>query len=160
MVKSPSALQERRVRSLGREDPLEEGLATRSSVLAWSIPWTEEPGGLQSTGSQGAGPDRATHDSKNKRADSSSGQEGAASSRTKVHPPVPATTDRAAVGKVLTVGKRGRAKPREKRDATRTSEPAGKAEPRRAAEETTPPLRPQRGAAGPVLERQHRWAPD
>ena len=160
MVKSPPALQERRVRSLGREDPLEEGLATRSSVLAWSIPWTEEPGGLQSTGSQGAGPDRATHDSKNKRADSSSGQEGAASSRTKVHPPVPATTDRAAVGKGLTVGKRGRGKPREKRDATRTSEPAGKAEPRRAAEETPPPLRPQRGVAGPVLEGRHRWAPD
>ena len=40
------------VRSLGREDPLEEGVATHSSVPAWEIPWTEEPGGLQSMGSQ------------------------------------------------------------------------------------------------------------
>ena len=40
------------VRSLGREDPLEEGMATHSSILAWRIPWTEEPGGLQSIGSQ------------------------------------------------------------------------------------------------------------
>ena len=39
------------VRSLGREDLLEEGMATHSSILAWRIPWTEEPGGLQSTGS-------------------------------------------------------------------------------------------------------------
>ena len=38
------------VRSLGGEDPLEEGMATHSSILAWRIPWTEEPGGLQSTG--------------------------------------------------------------------------------------------------------------
>ena len=45
-------LQETRVRSLGREDPLEEGMATHSSILAWRIPWTEEPGGLQSMGSQ------------------------------------------------------------------------------------------------------------
>ena len=41
------------VRSLGREDPLEKGMATHSSVLAWRIPWTEEPGGLQSIGWQG-----------------------------------------------------------------------------------------------------------
>ena len=40
------------VGSLGREDPLEEEIVTHSSVLAWEIPWTEEPGGLQSTGSQ------------------------------------------------------------------------------------------------------------
>ena len=40
------------VQSLGWEDPLEEGMATRSSILAWEIPWTEEPGRLQSTGSQ------------------------------------------------------------------------------------------------------------
>ena len=40
------------VRSLGREDPLEEGMATHSSILAWRVPWTEEPGRLQSTGSQ------------------------------------------------------------------------------------------------------------
>ena len=40
------------VQSLGWEDPLEEGIATHSSILAWRIPWTEEPGGLQSMGSQ------------------------------------------------------------------------------------------------------------
>ena len=39
-----------RIRSLGQEDPLEEGMATQSSILAWRIPWTEEPGGLQSIG--------------------------------------------------------------------------------------------------------------
>ena len=44
--------QETWVRSLGWEDPLEESMATHSSILAWRIPWTEEPGGLQSTGSQ------------------------------------------------------------------------------------------------------------
>ena len=43
------------VRSLGQEDPLEEGMATHSSVLAWRIPWTEEPGGLRSTGLQKTG---------------------------------------------------------------------------------------------------------
>ena len=45
-------LQEMWVRSLGQEDPLEEEMATQSSILAWRIQWTEEPGGLQSTGSQ------------------------------------------------------------------------------------------------------------
>ena len=45
------------VQSLGREDPLEEGMAAHSSVLAWAIPWTEEPGGLQSMGSQRVGHD-------------------------------------------------------------------------------------------------------
>ena len=45
--------QETRVRSLGGEDPLEEGVETHSSVLTWRIPWTEEPGGLQSMGLQG-----------------------------------------------------------------------------------------------------------
>ena len=44
-----------RVRSLGREDPLEKEMATLSSFLAWEIPWTEEPGGLQSMGSQRVG---------------------------------------------------------------------------------------------------------
>ena len=44
--------EEMQLRSLGWEDPLEEGMATRSSVLAWRIPWTEEPGGRWSTGSQ------------------------------------------------------------------------------------------------------------
>ena len=43
---------ETQVRSLGREDPLEKEMATHSDILAWRIPWTEEPGGLQSTGSQ------------------------------------------------------------------------------------------------------------
>ena len=47
--------QETRIRSLDQEDPLEEGMATHYSTLAWRIPWTEEPGGLQSTGSQRVG---------------------------------------------------------------------------------------------------------
>ena len=51
--------QETGVQSLGREDPLEEGMATRSIVLAWRGPWTEEPGGLQSTGPQRVGRDGA-----------------------------------------------------------------------------------------------------
>ena len=45
------------VRSLGQEDPLEEDTTTHSSTLAWRMPWTEEPGGLQSTGSQRVGHD-------------------------------------------------------------------------------------------------------
>ena len=45
-------MQETRVQSLGREDPLEKEMATHSSILAWKIPWTEEPGRLQSVGSQ------------------------------------------------------------------------------------------------------------
>ena len=52
MVKSLPAMQETRVPSLGWEDPLEEEMATRSSVLAWKIAWTEEPGGLPSMESQ------------------------------------------------------------------------------------------------------------
>ena len=55
MVKNLPAMQETQVRSLGWEDPLEEGMATHSSILAWRIPWTEEPGGLQSMGSQRLG---------------------------------------------------------------------------------------------------------
>ena len=51
-VKNLPAMQETPVRSLGREDPLEKGMATHSSILAWRIPWTEEPGGLQSMGLQ------------------------------------------------------------------------------------------------------------
>ena len=51
------AMQETWVLSLGQEDPLEKEMATHSSILAWRIPWTEEPGGLQSTGSQ-----RVKHD--------------------------------------------------------------------------------------------------
>ena len=50
MVKNLPAVQEMWVRSLDWEDPLEEGMATHSSILAWKIPWTEEPGGLQSWG--------------------------------------------------------------------------------------------------------------
>ena len=57
MVKNPPAVQETRVRSLGQEDLLEKGMATHSSTLAWRIPWTEEPGGLQPRGSQRAGHD-------------------------------------------------------------------------------------------------------
>ena len=52
MVKSLPAMQETRVRSLGWKDPLEKEMATHSNILAWKIPWTEEPGGLQSMGSQ------------------------------------------------------------------------------------------------------------
>ena len=52
MVKKPSAMQETWDESLGQEDPLEKGMATYSSILAWRIPWTEEPGGLQSLMSQ------------------------------------------------------------------------------------------------------------
>ena len=55
MVKNPPAVHETQVQSLGREDPLEAGIATHSSVLAWRIPWIEEPGGLQSMGSQRVG---------------------------------------------------------------------------------------------------------
>ena len=47
-VKNPPAMQEMQVQSLGWEDPLEEGMATHSSMLAWKIPWREEPGRLQS----------------------------------------------------------------------------------------------------------------
>ena len=49
------AMQETWVRSLGQEDPLKKEMATHSSVLAWKIPWMEEPGGLQSMGSQRVG---------------------------------------------------------------------------------------------------------
>ena len=56
-VKHLPVVQETQVRSLGQEDPLEKEMATHSSILAWRIPWTEEPGGLQSTGLQ-----RVRHD--------------------------------------------------------------------------------------------------
>ena len=56
-LKHLPALRETWVQFLGREDPLEKELATHSSVLAWRIPWTKEPGGLQSTGSQRVGHD-------------------------------------------------------------------------------------------------------
>ena len=57
MAKTPLAMQETWVQSLGQEDPLEKEMATHSSILAWRIPWTEEPGELQSIGSQ-----RVRHD--------------------------------------------------------------------------------------------------
>ena len=57
MVKNPPAMQETWVQSLGREDPLEKGMAVHSSIPAWRIPWTEDPGGLQSMASK-----RVRHD--------------------------------------------------------------------------------------------------
>ena len=52
MVKTLPAVQETQVQSLGWEDPLEKGMATHSCILAWRMPWTEEPGGVQPMGSQ------------------------------------------------------------------------------------------------------------
>ena len=60
MVKNPPAMKEVQVQSLGQEDPLEKGIPTHSSILAWRIAWTEEPGELQSVGSQRVGHDLAT----------------------------------------------------------------------------------------------------
>ena len=60
MVKHLPTMWETRVRSLGQEDPLEKEMATHSSIHAWKIPWTEEPGGLQSMGSQRVGHNWAT----------------------------------------------------------------------------------------------------
>ena len=57
MVKNLPAMQEAQVRSLGQKDPLEKGMATQSSILAWRIQWTEELGGLQSMGWQTVGYD-------------------------------------------------------------------------------------------------------
>ena len=59
-VKNSPAVQEMWVRSLGQEDALEEEMAVHSSIFAWGIPWTEEPGGLQSVGSQRVGHDLRT----------------------------------------------------------------------------------------------------
>ena len=59
-VKKPPAMNETQVQSLGQEDPLEKERATHPSILAWEIPWTEEPGGLQSMGLQRVGHDSAT----------------------------------------------------------------------------------------------------
>ena len=55
VVKNPSAMQEIQVYSLGQEDPLEKSMATHSSILAWEIPWTEEPGWIPSMGLQRIG---------------------------------------------------------------------------------------------------------
>ena len=60
MEKTLPAMQKTQVQSLGWEDPLEKGMAIQSSILAWEIPWTEEPGGLHSMGSQRVGQDLAT----------------------------------------------------------------------------------------------------
>ena len=60
MVKNPPAVQKTRDGSLGPEDPLEKGMATDASILAWRIPWTEEPGEQQSIGSK-----RIEHDGSN-----------------------------------------------------------------------------------------------
>ena len=55
MVKNLPAMQETRVPTLGQKDPLEKEMATHFTILAWRTPWTEEPGGLQSMGSQRVG---------------------------------------------------------------------------------------------------------
>ena len=60
MVKRLSTMRETRVQSLGRDDPLEKAMAIHSSAIAWKIPWTEEPGRLQSMGLQRVGYNRAT----------------------------------------------------------------------------------------------------
>ena len=65
-VKNLPAMQETRVQLLGGEDPLEKGTATHSSILAWRIPWTEEPGGPQSMGSQTVRNDWATNTTEKK----------------------------------------------------------------------------------------------
>ena len=57
MVMNLPAMQKTQVQSLGQKDPLEKGMATHSSILAWRIPWIEEPGGLQSMGLQRVGHD-------------------------------------------------------------------------------------------------------
>ena len=61
MVKNQPAMQKTQVQFLGREDPLEKRMVTHSSILAWKTPWTEEPGRLQSMGSQRVGHDWATN---------------------------------------------------------------------------------------------------
>ena len=60
MVKNLPTMRETWVQSLSWEDPLKKGMATHSSILAWRIPWTDEPGRLQSMGSQRVGHDQAT----------------------------------------------------------------------------------------------------
>ena len=80
VVKNLPAKQEMQVQSLGREDPLEKEMATHFSTLAWEIPWTERPGGLQSMGSQRVGHDLTTehmpaHSSPSPDTDPRSGQE-------------------------------------------------------------------------------------
>ena len=57
--RNPPAMQETKAQTLGQEDPLKEGMATHSSILTWGIPWTEQPGGLQTMGSQRVRHDRS-----------------------------------------------------------------------------------------------------
>ena len=64
MVKNVPAMQETQLRSLGRGGSLGEGVTTHSSILAWKIPWTEDPGGLQSMGSQESDMTELTHTKK------------------------------------------------------------------------------------------------
>ena len=73
MVKNLPAMQEIWVQSLGQLDPLEKGMATHSSILAWRIPWTEEPGGLQFTGSLRVGHNWATNNTTHPALNGSSG---------------------------------------------------------------------------------------
>ena len=61
IVKNPPAMQETWIQSLGREDPREKGMSTHFRILAWRIPWTEEPGGLQSIESQRVGHNFESH---------------------------------------------------------------------------------------------------
>ena len=65
IVKNLPAVQESQVQSLGWEDPLQEGMATHSSILTWRIPWTEEPGELPSMGLQRVGQDLAPNNDDN-----------------------------------------------------------------------------------------------
>jgi len=60
-VKNMPVIQETQVQFLGQEDPLEKGMVTHSSIVAWRIPWTEEPGGLQSMGLQRVGNNLVTN---------------------------------------------------------------------------------------------------
>ena len=60
-IKDPPTLQETWVQSLGWKDPQEKGMATHCSILAWRIPWTEEPGGLKCMGTQRVGHDQVTN---------------------------------------------------------------------------------------------------
>ena len=64
MVKNLLAMQETQLQSLGQEDPLEKEVATHSSILAWRIPWAEDPSALQSMGWQRVGHDRAANTSR------------------------------------------------------------------------------------------------
>ena len=67
MVKNPPAIQETQVQSLGQEDALEKEMATHSNIVAWWIPWTEEPSRLQSIELQRIGQDSATNKEKEER---------------------------------------------------------------------------------------------